>query len=186
MKKLLLKDANKSHKYPSRYEANLRKINLVEYKTVTLSEAAFNNLVFMEANADVWADNQTLVNKLTPADKSRTLKDVVDRIVKVYPHKSPIKIFKQLSEDEPWFEGCFIISARFDSRLLGELLIRDLTAYEKPAHSHSPEIEFYLEDGNHRALVYAIFLRLGVETYKPVRAIWSPDWSHIYPWGQVL
>ena len=51
--------------------------------------------------------------------------------------------------------GAFIISARFDPRLLGELLIRPLAAYEKPIHS--PKIRFYLEDGNHRALVYAVF-----------------------------
>lgn len=183
MKALLLNDANKLHECPSLYEANRREIHWVEYKTFTLSEADFNDLVFMEANAGVWADNQALVDKLTPEGKSRTLTDVVDRVVKAYPHESPIKIFKHLSEDEPWFEGCFIISARFDSRLLGELLIRPLAAYEKPAHS--PEIKFYLEDGNHRALVYAIFLRMGVETYKPVRVILSPDWRHIYPWGQI-
>lgn len=183
MKELLLKDANKLHECPSVYETNRRKINSAEYKNFTLSETDFYDLVFMEANADVWMDNQGLVDKLTPKGKSRTLKDVVDRIVKAYPHESPIKIFKHLSEDEPWFDGCFIISARFDSCLLGELLIRPLAAYEKP--THSPKIRFYLEDGNHRALVYAISVQLGVEVYEPVRVIWSQNWNHIYPWAQI-
>ena len=137
----------------------------------------------MEANDSVWAGNQKLVETLTPKGKSRTLKEVVDRIMKVYPYESSIQVFKHLSDDEPWFDGCFIISARFDPRLLGELLIRPLAAYEKPAHA--PNIRFYLEDGNHRALVYAVFLRLHAEKYQPVRVIFSKDWTHIYPWAQL-
>ena len=183
MKELQLEDANQLSASPSEYEANRHQIENAAYKTFTLSEADFYDLVFMEANDAVWANNQKLVDILTPEGKSRTLKEVVDRILKVYPHESPIKVFKQLSEDEPWFEGCFIISARFDPRLLGELLVRPLAAYEKPAHS--PKIRFYLEDGNHRALVYAVFLRLHAEKYQPVRVIFSKDWTHLYPWAQL-
>ena len=84
---------------------------------------------------------------------------------------------------KPWFEGCFLISARFDPRLRGELLVRPLAAYEKPAHF--PKIRFYLEDGNHRALVYAVFLRLCAEAYQPVRVISSKNWTHLYPWAQL-
>ena len=75
---------------------------------------------------------------------------------------------------------CFIASARFDPRLLGELKIRPLDMEEK---RDSPDGSFYLEDGNHRALVYTVFLRLGIiKEYNPVRAIVSEDWEHIYPW----
>jgi len=183
VKELLLVDAHQLSDLHSEYEATRHRIERVEYKTFTLSEADFDDLVFMEANDTVWANNQELVDLLTPKDKSRTLKEVVDRILEVYPHESPIKVFKHLSEDEPWFEGCFLISARFDPRLMGELLIRPLTAYEKPAHS--PHIRFYLEDGNHRALVYAVFLRLCAEKYQPVRVIFSKDWTHLYPWAQL-
>ena len=41
------------------------------------------------------------------------------------------------------------------------------------------------EDGNHRVLVYAVFLRLHAEKYQPVRVIFSEDWAHIYPWAQL-
>ncbi len=183
MKELLLADANRLLTSPVDNEATRQQIENVEYETFTLREADFDDLVFMEANASVWANNQKLVDLLTPKGKSRTLKEVVDRILKVYPHESPIQVFKQLSEDEPWFEGCFIISARFDPRLLGELLVRPLAAYEKPAHS--PKIRFYVEDGNHRALVYAVFLRLHAEKYQPVRVIFSKEWTHLYPWAQL-
>ena len=183
MKELLLADAHQLSVSLPEYAATRHQIEIAEYETFTLSETDFYDLVFMEANDAVWANNQELVDTLTPKGKSRTLREVVDRILKVYPHERPIQVFKQLSEDEPWFEGCFIISARFDPRLMGELLIRPLTAYEKPAHS--PKIRFYLEDGNHRALVYAVFLRLHAERYQPVRVIFSKDWTHLYPWAQL-
>ena len=183
MKELLLADAHQLSASPSEYEAARQQIERAEYKTFTMRESDFDDLVFMEANDAVWANNQKLVDLLTPKGKSRTLKEVVDRILKVYPHESPIQVFKQLSEDEPWFEGCFLISARFDPRLMGELLIRPLAPYEKSAHS--PHIRFYLEDGNHRALVYAVFLRLCAEEYRPVRVIFSKDWTHLYPWAQL-
>ncbi len=183
MKELLLADAHQLSASHSEYEATRQQIERAEYETFTLRESDFDDLVFMEANDAVWANNQKLVDILTPKGESRTLKEVVDRILTVYPHESPIQVFKQLSEDESWFEGCFLISARFDPRLMGELLIRPLTAYEKPAHS--PRIRFYLEDGNHRALVYAVFLRLCAEAYQPVRVIFSKDWTHLYPWAQL-
>ena len=182
MKELLLADAHRLSVSLSEYEATRQQIESAAYENFTLSKADFYDLVFMEANDNVWANNQKLVDTLTPKGKSRTLKEVVDRILEVYLYQSPIKVFKHLSEDEPWFEGCFLISARFDPRLMGELLIRPLAAYEKPAHS--PKIRFYLEDGNHRALVYAVFLKLCAEAYQPVRVIFSKDWTHIYPWAQ--
>ena len=119
MKELLLADANRLSASPSEYEVTRQQIDRAEYKTFTLRESDFYDLVFMEANDSVWANNQKLVDLLTPKGKSRTLKEVVDRILTVYLHESPIQVFKHLSDDEPWFEGCFLISARFDPRLMG-------------------------------------------------------------------
>ena len=180
MKILLMRDANKNYRQPSRYEIFRDKIANAEYETICLNEEDFRNLVFMGTNDYVWLSNRELVDRLTPQGESRTLQDVVERIVTEYPYDSPIEIFKRLSECEPWFDGCFITSARFDYRLLEELKIRPLEPEEKRV---SPEGSFYLEDGNHRALVYLVFLHLGViEEYKPVRAIVSEDWEHIFPW----
>ena len=181
MKNLLIEDANELYCWPSKYETYRRNIEKAEDERFCLTEAQFNRLVFMKANDTVWDKNQALVNKLTPAGQPRTLKAVTERIVKEYPHDSPINVFKHLSEDEPWIDGCFIVSARFDHRLLGELKVRPLTHWEK---KHSPEGSFYLEDGNHRALVYSVLLRMGVlKRYESVQAIRSLDWAHIYPWA---
>ena len=179
MKIALMRDANKIYRDPSRYKTFARKIKQAEYETICLNETQFRNLVFMGTNDYVWLSNWKLVNKLTPDGESRTLQDVVNRIVAEYRYDSPIEIFKHLSECESWFDGCFIMSARFDHRLLGELKIRPLDTEET---SVSPDGSFYLEDGNHRALVYLVFLHFGLTEYKPVRAIVSEDWEHIFPW----
>lgn len=182
MKTLLMQDANKLYSDPCAYEVHKRKIEDAEYKEIHLDEAQFCNLVFMEANNYVWLVNDCLVRKLTPPGESRRLRDVVRRIEDEYGRGSPIEIFKRLSGDEPWFDDCFFMSARFDERLLGKLKIRDLNEQEK---KDSPKGSYYLEDGNHRALVYLVFLCFGViKEYKPVRAIFSKDWTHIFPWGK--
>ena len=46
-------------------------------------------------------------------------------------------------------------------------------------------VKWFREDGNHRALVYAVFLRLCADTYQLVRVIFSKDWTHLYPWAQL-
>ena len=101
MKKLLLADANRLSASLSKYEATRHRRESAAYETFTLSETDFYDLVFMEANDAVWANNQKLVDILTPKGKWRTLKEVVDRIMQVYPHESPIKVFKHLSESDP-------------------------------------------------------------------------------------
>ena len=126
MKGLLLGDAYQLLNNLSEYEATRHQIDSADYETFTLNEADFYNLVFMETNISVWGANQQLVDTLTPYGKSRTLREVVHRILRVYPYNTPIQVFKHLSADESWFEGCFVISARFDPRLLGNLLIRPL------------------------------------------------------------
>ena len=86
MKTLLLADANRLCASASEYESIRQKINAAAYETFTLNEADFKDLVFMEANDNVWANNQALVDRLTPAGQSRTLKEVVDRILEAYPY----------------------------------------------------------------------------------------------------
>lgn len=186
MKSILMKDANKLHSNRSEYEAHQRMIEKATYRRISLDYEKFRNLVFMGTNATVWHQNQDLVDKLTPEGKSRTLGDVVDRIIEEYRHSPddlPLQIFKRLSDDEPWFKESFTMSARFDPRLLGELKIRPLDTADSEEKNISPSGSYYLEDGNHRALVYLLFLRLGViKVYDSVQAIISDHWEHIFPW----
>ena len=86
MKELLLADANRLSDSLSKYETTRQQIDRADYKTFTLSEADFYDLVFMEANDSVWADNQKLVDTLTPKGKSRTLKELVLPFF-IFPHQ---------------------------------------------------------------------------------------------------
>lgn len=186
MKSELMKDANKLYSNCSKYEAHRRMIENATYRRISLNYDDFRNLVFMGTDVNVWPQTRDLVDKLTPKGKSRTLEDVVNRIIKEYHHSHddlPIQIFKRLSVRESWFEESFIMSARFDRRLLGELKIRRLDKADPEERSISPSGSYYLEDGNHRSLVYLLFLRLGlIKEYDPVRAIISNHWEHIFPW----
>ena len=74
MKELLLADANRLSASHAEYEAIRHRIESAAYETFTLSEADFYDLVFMEANDNVWANNQKLVDILMPKGKSRTQK----------------------------------------------------------------------------------------------------------------
>ena len=107
MKESLLVNANRLSASLSEYKATRRRMESAAYKTFTLSEGDFYDLVFMEANDAVWANNQKLVDILTPEGKSRTLKEVVDRIMEVYPYERPIKVFKQLSDDPDQWKDIF-------------------------------------------------------------------------------
>ena len=72
MKALLLADANQLSASLSEYEANRHRIESAAYKTFTLREADFYDLIFMEANDSVWANNQ-----MTKTSSSTHSEDVV-------------------------------------------------------------------------------------------------------------
>ena len=78
MKELLLADANQLSASCPEYKTTRHRIDSAVYKTFTLSVADFYDLVFMEANDSVWANNQKLVDILTPKGKSRTLREIVE------------------------------------------------------------------------------------------------------------
>ena len=155
-------------------------------KNRELNREEFNNLVFMEPPS-----TDSLLGYLAPKNKSRTLTDVADRLLEVTDRcltgdatSTPIEIFKCASNLDPWFESCFIISARFNPKLLGDLLVRPLYGDDKKYHSN-PENKLYIDDGNHRALVYIVFLKFDVWQYElaPVNIIQSTDFFHHLPWG---
>ena len=81
MKTLLLADANRLFASPADHAAIRQQRDAAAYQTFTLNESDFNDLVFMEANDKVWADNQQLVDRLTPVGQPRTLREVVDRLL---------------------------------------------------------------------------------------------------------
>ena len=157
----------------------------------------FFNLVWMEAPGILGRD---LYNQLTPETEPRTLKNLVKRIRDHYHHNSPHEILEALnhklslipevkqhnwrtntSENNAWFEGCVAINGTFDPRLIRELWVRDLLEHEA---KQSPDGIYYIEDGSHRALVYALNLAFNEMEYIPVTVRWCRSWRHIFQWAQ--
>lgn len=118
----------------------------------------------------VWPDRDGS-RLLTPADRPRTLGDVAKRIL------LNDWTFELLSEDmgrpveehDPVrFTKARYIDGNFDYDRFDTLILAPLTAEEK---AQSPEGNFYIYDGKHRALVLAKRLAADEETYKKVPAL---------------
>ena len=198
MRSLLLKNARSIHRDQDKRKDSHRKIENAVYLERTLyTTDDFFNLVWMEAENILGSD---LYKQLTPRGKPRTLKTLIERIIDCCPGNSSHEILEQLnrklsslpqvtnydngtktSENNAWFEGCIAINGTFDPRLIRELWVRDLLRHES---EQSPEGIYYIEDGCHRALVYALNLKLNEKEYVPVKVRWCKSWKHILPWAQ--
>lgn len=198
MKSLLIENARSIHRDQDKRKDWHHRIERAVYLERTLyTTDDFFNLVWMEAENILGSD---LYNQLTPREEPRTLKKLVERIRDCYPGNSSHEILEQLnrklsalrqvtnynngtntSENNTWFEGCVAINGTFDPRLIPELWVRDLLRHES---EQSPEGIYYIEDGCHRALVYALNLAFNEKEYIPVKVRWCKSWRHILPWAQ--
>lgn len=200
MKSLLLKNARKLHTDGSETRKSLERIKNANYEERILeSKDDFLQLVWMSSENILGTE---MFNQLTPRNEPRALKDVVKRIRDCYPYDSPHYIFEVLnyelsslkqvkqkkrshwlgiSANNKWFENCIIMNGTFDHRLIGELWVRDLLNHEL---EQSSESKYYIEDGSHRALVYALNLDFNAVEYIPVKIRWCKSWRHIFPWAQ--
>ena len=93
---------------------------------------------------------------------------------------NPTKVFENIDiiarcDKEPWFKQHVRISQHFHKSLMTPIFIRNLT----PGERKQPSQTFYIEDGNHRALVYAVHIACGETTYEPVEAIHATSWKCI-------
>ena len=200
MKSLLLKNARKIYSNGSEAQNSRDRIKNAIYEERTLdTENDFLQLVWMNSENILGSE---MFDQLTPINEPRTLKNVVERIRNNYPYDSPHYIFEVLnyklsslkqvkqkdrshwlgkSADNKWFENCIVMNGTFDPRLIGELWVRDLLK----GKLESPEGRYYIEDGSHRALVYALNLEFNnVVKYIPVKIRLCKSWRHILPWAQ--
>lgn len=198
MQSMLLEQARDNHSDSSKHEESRQKIQDAVYDELTLNKKEdFLRLVWMDSEGILGTD---LYNTLTPRNETRTLKNLVTRIRQHIPGDSPHKIFEELnnrlsslplvdnyqigtntSMNNKWFAGCIAMNGTFDPRLIRELWVRDLLKHEK---NQSANGTYYIEDGSHRALVYALNLDFNVVEYIPIKVRWCKSWRHIFPWAQ--
>lgn len=94
----------------------------------------------------------------------------------------PCSVFEGLqhikapNEKDPWLESHLILCQNFDKRLMPPLWIRNVSKWgNETKHGGGP---FYTEDGNHRALVFAMRLACGKEEYGDgVSALHATSWD---------
>ena len=175
---LLLKDAKELVNDSNKLKQTCTDIRQMQLQEIELSYEQFHKLVFMLAPSEEnWSMNYPLRDSLC--------EETLETNVKIIRNKgdSPIEAFYQLSKEDDWFERYFVMSARFDPRLMGHLWIRDLRVHEKNAGING---SFYIEDGYHRALVYAVYIAFALLDYDkmPVMANYAKTWRPILPWSQ--
>ena len=111
------------------------------------------------------------------------LKDVVNKVIDKSglrgQNLTPTEVFENMDviargEKYPWFKPHARLSRCFNKGLMDKLWIRNLTRHERESAQNG---SFYTEDGNHRALVYALYIELTEMEYKPVKAIHATSWD---------
>ena len=176
---LLLEDARELVDNPDDLKRVHMNIRQVEFREIKLCYKQFRNLVFMQApEEENWNKNHPIRSCLC----GKTLETIIEKIM--HKGNNPVEILHELSKEDDWFKWHFVLSVRFDPRLMGHLWIRDLRT-----HEDEPDIKgsFYIEDGGHRALVYALYLACEQLDYDKtsVMAYYTATWKHILPWAQL-
>jgi len=121
-----------------------------------------------------------IYGKLAPEGRSRSLRSIVERIRSDYSGNTPEELLTALCKEDDWFGRHLSISTHFEPLLLSPLWVRTLRLNEKQAWGEPQgEDKFYIEDGSHRALVYALRLACGNDKFMPVPILWCRSWKHI-------
>ena len=158
-----------------------------ELTKLELTRPEFNKLIFM-GPPPIWRkykDDHKFLLDLTFS----SLKDVVELVINESrgDKRSAVSVFKGLDhitsrnafdydKKEKWFNRHAILAEHFNKKLMPPLWIRNKSIHGDEA-KHDDKA-FYLHDGNHRALVYAVRLSLSEETeYDPVNALHAASWT---------
>ena len=169
-----------------------------EFTKLKLKKEEFFNLVFMGA-PNWWEDeskyppcwDKEKYPELPPGKDTdflidlcyKTLNEVVEKLIDKSglrgqnPH--PTDVLESIDviargETEPWFNRHVELSRSFKKGLMDKLWIRNLAPHEK---KHAQNESFYTEDGNHRSVVYALYIKLTSMDYEPVKAIHATSWD---------
>ena len=127
--------------------------------------------------------------KIAPDQESRSLRNVAKRIQSVYSgdtpeDNTPEQLLTALYQESDWFGRHLIYGTHLSSVILPPLWVRTSRKHEKEMLGE-PEWQdkLYVEDGNGRALVYALRILYGNEEFRPVPVLWCKSWKHILCWA---
>ena len=161
-----------------------------EFTELELDANEFDNLVCM-GPPPIW-EKYREENEFLLKLRHRPLKEVVqivrDASIIENPRERPknaTEVFKCLCDKNikpkyetiPWFRPHKLLSERFHKELMGKIWIRNLSCFSGGERDKCPEGSFFIEDGNHRALVYAMMVAFSEETYEPIKALHATSWD---------
>ena len=163
---------------------------------ITDKNVFLENLIWMGHPED-WRPHTSFATKegkvyekIAPEGKSRSLKSVCKRIRSKYSStnpelNTPEQLLTALYQESDWFGPHLNLSTHFDPLLLSPLWVRSCLDHEKDDCEESKwQDKLYIEDGSHRALVYALRILCEVEEFIPVPIIWCQSWKHILCWAE--
>lgn len=159
-----------------------------DFTQLALTQAEFDTLIFM-GPPPVWEDfaeepsHQFLLdlcyNPLTDVvlkvmEKSENCPETAATVFEGLKH------IRVITEKRPWFERHLILAKNFNKQLMPRLWVRNLAKDKNRDENKAGVGSFYLEDGGHRALVYAVRVACGEEHYQPVKALHATAWDFAY------
>ena len=149
------------------------------------------NLIWMWAPSDwqIYTSSPTkegkIYEKLAPQGESRTLGNVAKLIRSNYAGVTPEELLTTLQKKSSWFDRHLSFSTHFDPKLLSPLWVRSIREHEKGCCGPSGwQDKLYIEDGNHRSLVYALRILCEAEKFIAVPVLWCKSWKHILCWAE--
>ena len=166
-------------------------IKTYEFTRLELEDYEFDNLVFMGPPPlwEKYREEHEFLLKICFKPLKEVVQIVKDMSQGLKPDEklqNATEVFKRLhdkdikpiDEDRPWFRKHMLLSENFHKELMGSLWIRNLANYERRKEACSKG-SFYIEDGGHRALVYAMIVELSKNDnyYEPVEALHATSWD---------
>ena len=149
---------------------------------ILLNQQRFNKLVFMGADSR-WLDeeenHQFLISLCFQPLEIVTTKVIQESGVSAQ-YLNSAEVFANIQhvratcDPYPWFEKHLNLNNKFDKEKMGKIWVRNLTYHERDC---CPTGSFYIEDGNHRALVCAVRVACGEEAYQDVKAQHATSWD---------
>ena len=160
--------------------------SIYEFTHLRVSKTDFDKLVFMnppEGKAKWY--NSTLEDLCV-----KPLNEVAGEVIRLSGARKAdgaAKIFENLDlrayDDSPesWFTKHAEICRHFHKSQMSPIWIRNLGKHDgksvnRPISQDSP-CKYYIDDGNTRALVYAVRLACGEESYEPIKTIHATSWD---------
>lgn len=163
---------------------------------ITDKDAFLDNLIWL-GMPDYWNESVAgeLYRMLAPGGIPPSLRKAAERLIRKYGKDSTM-IFQKLSEASnrqpkrggrrsKFFTSFPKLNENFDLSCMGPLLVSSLREW----HDHDNgdparrKDKLYIDDGNHRALVYATRVMCGDNRFAYMPVLWSKSWEWLLGHG---